>query len=59
MAYFNPNYIDKQSINIQERYEVKVWCFLFNCSQKDLKSAVGKVGSSVRSVRKFLQDSED
>ena len=58
MAYFNPGYLDKQSINIQYRHEVKVWCCLFNCSQKELKDAVKEVGSSVKSVRKYLEDQD-
>jgi hypothetical protein len=55
MAYIDARYLHKVNINTRERYEVKVWCQLFNCSRKDLVSAVEKVGSNAAQVKIALK----
>lgn len=55
MAYHIDNRnLNRMQINVNERYEAKVWCHLFNCSRKELKTAVEKVGSSAGAVKKFI-----
>jgi hypothetical protein len=41
-------------VNLENEYEVKVWCYLFNCSSQDLSDAVKKVGTSVKAVKMHL-----
>jgi len=56
MAYHvDSRNLNRMHINIREQYEVKVWCCLFNCTKKQLKSTVELVGSSAGAVIKHLK----
>jgi hypothetical protein len=57
MAYIDSRYLHRVSINTRERYEVKVWCELFNCSRKELLGAVEKVGNNAGMVKSVLKTS--
>lgn len=57
MAYIDPRYIHKMQINTSEKYEMLVWCELFNCSKRDLKTAVTKVGTNAGKVKSLLKSS--
>ena len=45
---------DGKRININEPYEVRNWCKIFNVSERELKYAVNAVGDSSEKVRKYL-----
>lgn len=55
MAYIDSRFINRMNINVRERYEVKVWCQLFNCSRKQLMGAVEHVGNNAGKVKKFIK----
>lgn len=56
MAYHvDATRLSKMQINLKEKYEVKVWCYLFNCSKKQLQTAVEKVGASASAVKRFMK----
>ena len=49
---------DNQKINLNQEHEVRAWCASLECSEQQLRSAVGVVGSSVKAVRAHLGRSE-
>jgi hypothetical protein len=56
MAYnLDSRHLHRMNINLDEEYEVKVWCYLFNCTSEDLNTAVGRVGTSVKAVKLYLE----
>ena len=46
---------DGKRIDVNDPYEVRNWCKIFNISEQKLKDAVNKVGTSSTAVRKFLE----
>ena len=49
---------DNQKINLNQEHEVRDWCKALDCSEQQLRSAVGVVGSSAKAVRAHLGRSE-
>lgn len=47
---------DKKFVNLNEDYEVRGWCRVFNCIQEQLRAAVKTVGNSVDAVREHLKN---
>ena len=45
---------DGKRIDINDPYEVRNWCKIFNCTVAKLRHAVATVGTSSTAVRKFL-----
>jgi hypothetical protein len=56
MAYIDPRYIHKMNINTRERYELNVWCQVFNCSKREILYAVEKVGNNAGKVKSVLKE---
>lgn len=50
--------LERMQVNVKERWEVKVWCCLFNCSSEELKRAVKKVGSSAGAVKRIFKSDQ-
>lgn len=45
---------DSKLISLTEPYEVKNWCKALNCTEKELRDAVAKVGHSAAAVEKYI-----
>jgi hypothetical protein len=41
-------------INIFNTWEARYWCLQLNCSERQLRTAVRKVGDNVRDVRRAI-----
>ena len=41
-------------INIFSTWEARYWCLQLNCSERQLRTAVRKVGDNVRDVRRAI-----
>ncbi len=46
--------LDKNRINLSQRYEITYWCKEFNISEKKLRELVKTHGTSVAEIRKHL-----
>lgn len=46
---------DSKRISTTEPYEVKYWTKELGCSEKQLKDAIAKAGSTVATVKKQLE----
>jgi len=42
-------------INLDENYEVRAWCQMFEVSSFELKEAIGKVGRSAWKVAQYFR----
>ena len=45
---------DGKRININQDYEVKKWCDIFDCTEQELVDAVEAVGDSAVAVGNYL-----
>lgn len=45
---------DASRINLSQQYEIAYWCDTFECSEKELRDAVDKVGTSSKAVKDYL-----
>jgi hypothetical protein len=45
----------RDSINLNENYEVQAWCQMFEVSSFELKEAINKVGRSALKVREYFK----
>lgn len=45
---------DPKRINLNQDHEVEYWCDKFDCSEKELRNAVSKVGDSASTVQRYL-----
>lgn len=48
--------LDATTISLSEKYEVDYWCKKFDCTKKDLESAVEKVGKSAKKVEEYFKN---
>ena len=51
----NPTHHEREPISLQQGYEIRHWCKVLGCTEKDLRAAVEVVGNSATRVREFLQ----
>lgn len=47
--------LDAKRIDINDPAEVRNWCNSLNCTESQLKAAVGLVGTSAAAVKKQLE----
>lgn len=45
---------DAARVNVNETHEVRYWTKQLNCSQAELRTAVGEVGTSTAQVKDYL-----
>ncbi len=45
----------RDSINLDETYEVRAWCQMFEVSSFELKEAIGQVGRSALKVAQYFR----
>jgi hypothetical protein len=45
----------RDSINLNENYEVRAWCQMFEVSSKELREAIDKVGRSALKVARYFK----
>ena len=45
----------RDRINLDENYEVRAWCQMFEVSSFELKEAIGKVGRSAWKVAQYFR----
>lgn len=45
---------DSSKISLTEAWEVKWWCSELDCTEAQLRAAVGAVGHSAAAVRRYL-----
>ena len=46
---------DRSRVNMSEDYEVQYWTKKLGVSRDELQDAAGKVGSSARAIKQYLQ----
>lgn len=46
--------VDYGRISLEQNYEIRYWTTTFNCTVRELRQAVAKVGTSTEAVRKKL-----
>jgi len=45
---------DRSRVNVHEAWELRYWCGALNCTEPQLRRAVGAVGVMVTDVRAWL-----
>lgn len=46
--------LDAKRIDINDPAEVRNWCNALNCTEKELRAAVEKAGTSAAAIKKYL-----
>ncbi len=45
---------DAKRVNLSQPYEIKYWCWKWDCTEKELRQAVKAVGDSAAKVGQYL-----
>ncbi len=53
-SVLNPGPADRTRVNVNQPHEVRYWCGVFACNERELREAVKAVGPIAKDVRAAL-----